>query len=117
MPSITSSGEIHFSPIGLIATTFQPASRNAPSSIHTRRSNGSGRFSERWRSLPGEPMVFPARDTPGIDGVHEIDERLPGLQQGTDLAILLGAVSDHHDFAALDDLLHRAPEPLGQVRH
>jgi hypothetical protein len=47
MPSITSYGFVHDSPIGQIAETRRPPPFSAFNSIHTRRSNGSGRFSDR----------------------------------------------------------------------
>src|SRR5689334_6663656 len=113
MPSITSSAAVHFSPIGLMAITFQPASRNAPSSIHTRRSKGSGRFSERWRTLPGEPMVFPGRHRARIDRVDEIDEDLARAEPGSHFAIRLRAVRHHDDLAPVEHFVDRGLEALG----
>src|SRR5262245_59636967 len=117
MPSITSYGLVQLSPIGPMAEISYPPARRAFSSIQTRRSKGSGRFSERWSTLPREAMVLPVGQALGIDGMHEVDHALAGLDQRADVAVLARAVRDHDDVAAADHLAEVAAQPLRQVRH
>src|SRR3954470_17993226 len=50
MPSIASNFDSQPRPGGKIMEPLYPASRSAPASCHTRRSNGEGRFSTRIRT-------------------------------------------------------------------
>src|SRR6185503_4854905 len=95
MPFKTSYGSVPPSPIGQIALTSWPAARSAFSSIHTRRSNGRVRFSERWRTLTGEAMVLPGRHTPPIERGDEVDHDLTRPEARSDRAVLGRAVADH----------------------
>src|SRR6266498_1053218 len=65
MPSISTAGSVsRLVPCGQMTCTSQPASRSARLSCHTRRSNGTERFSTRMSALPAKahvPMVCPAR--------------------------------------------------------
>src|SRR5258707_13952790 len=75
---------VHGPPFGQMTDTCQPASVSAADSSHTRRSNGTGRFSTRMRTRPpgavrspGEPDILAAKDVAFLDQAHEVDERLP----------------------------------------
>src|SRR3954469_24683651 len=50
MPSIASKCASQPRPVGQMIETTYPASRSAPASCHTRRSNGDGRFSTSIRT-------------------------------------------------------------------
>src|SRR5437868_8859756 len=64
-PSRTTSGSVsRLVPCGQMTCTSHPASRSARLSCHTRRSNGTERFSTRISALPAKaqvPIGRPAR--------------------------------------------------------
>src|ERR1700682_4273051 len=57
MPSMPSTFYSQPAPLGQMIETVWPASRSAPASCHTRRSNGDGRFSTRM-STRLDSIVF-----------------------------------------------------------
>ena len=72
-PSISAYGSRScFVPCGQMTCTSQPASRSALLSCHTRRSNGTDRFSTRMSALPAKAHV--SRSFPTQLGVGEADE-------------------------------------------
>src|SRR5262249_9475697 len=112
-PSTSASGSVsRFVPCGQITCTSQPASRSAVLSCHTRRSNGTDRFSTRMSALPAKahvPRVGPARV--GVGKADEVDD-LPvsgAVQRGPHLWI---GAADHADLGVRENLVDRAAEQV-----
>src|SRR5207237_10467737 len=102
MPSITSWGAVHGAPIGQIAETSKPARRSVPSSSHTRRSKGSGRFSETWRILPRDTLLHPGLHVEHRDPLEPVDLGRVAFEKAREAALriqILGAAEHHPDAA------------------
>src|SRR5690242_6563589 len=116
-PSISAYGSVsRFVPCGQMTCTSQPASRSARLSCHTRRSNGTERFSTRISALPAKahvPIGCPARfrvgeaDEVDDDPVARGGER---LQHGRFLA------ADDADLGVREDVGDGVAEQVAQVR-
>src|SRR4051812_21141014 len=117
MPSSTTSDSVsRLVPWGQMTCTSQPASRRVVLSCHTRRSNGTDRFSTRIRALPAKaqvPIVRPARVRVGeADEVNDgaIARRLEGTQHGGVLA------ADDAHVRVGEDVFDGVGQQVAQVR-
>src|SRR5258707_14895247 len=102
--SISSYDFVHGPPFGQMTDTCQPGSVSGRDWSHTRRSNGTGRFSTRMRTRPpgavrspGEPDILAAMDVALLDQAHEVDERLPVLHPSRDGPVRGMGVRDDDD--------------------
>src|SRR2546425_1254556 len=116
-PSRTTSGSVsRFVPCGQMTCTSHPASCNARLSCHTRRSNGTERFSTRMSALPAKahvPIGCPARF--GVGKADEVDDDPVArrIQRGEDRWVL---AADDADLGVREDVVDRVAEQVAQVR-
>src|SRR5690349_4083598 len=103
--------------------TSQPASVSARDSSHTRRSNGTGRFSTRMRTRPpgavrspGEPDILAAKDVAFLDQAHQVDERLPVVHPPRNRTVRGMGVRDDDDLRPVDHLAGILAEDAIEVR-